>query len=100
MFHRFTSTCCYPPTAKIIVAVAVVVATVSSDKVDGFHRLQSFNPFYHGSLPPTPTEVENSLPTHAQVRDADAVDQEVMKLVSLLRRLAGGGDMWIQNGKR
>ena len=102
MLRRF-STCGPPPTAKIIAAVVVVVvmvATVSSDKVDRLRVLPSFNPFYHGSLAPT-IEVENA-PTHAQVEDADEFDRDPrMRLISLLRKLAGGGgDMWIQNGKR
>ena len=98
MFHR--SSTCGPAAAAKIVAAVVMVAMVKGVKVERSHGLSSFNPFYHGPLPSSSNELDT--PQHAQDQDADyEIDQDPrIKLMSLLRRLAGNRNMWIQNGKR
>ena len=96
MLHRF-STVGPLPTAKIITVVVFMVATVSGVKPNELRTLESFNPFYHGQA------LEEEKPLHnVQEQDTEEkVDQgHRVKLIGLLKRIAGTGDMWIPKEQR
>ena len=74
-----------------------MVATVSGVKPNELRTLESFNPFYHGQA------LEEEKPLHnVQEQDTEEkVDQgHRVKLIGLLKRIAGTGDMWIPKGQR
>ena len=93
MLHRTSPL----PTAKLIAVVVFMVATVSGVKPNEFRTLESFNPFYHGQ------GIKEEKPLHnMQEQDyEDEVDQgHRVKLIGLLKRIAGTGNMWIPKDQR
>ena len=69
-----------------IISTLTLLPVVSGGRVNTSQELPSFNPFYHGPLPSTPTEKADP-PTHIEGHDEGNEDPR-MKLLTLLRKLA------------